>query len=413
MRSANLEPGLLKLFRLFLIVQLLLIYGNVHVHGGRGYLGNDPWNPLIFSAISILLLLAYLSIPWFQKLLGAFYLPLALILSVVISLLAQDLLLATRTLFESGSSEEIAWQLFLFLFIPLVLTAWQYNFRAVLIFCLFSAAFDYILVRLGNPDFERVQMTYARLTLIRTFAFLFVGYTIARIVQQMRQQSLALQQANDKLAHYATTLEQLSVSRERNRLARELHDTLAHTLSGLAVQLEGIRSIIQVNPEKSIAMLERSIEATRSGLTETRKSIQSLRATPVDDLGIDLAIQELGRSAAQRAGFVFNFEKSEADWELPEDMEQCLYRVAQEALENIVKHARAQNVSMRLLRQNRQVSLTISDDGAGFDPSTVEREGHYGIRGMCERAEIAGGKVTIDSAPGNGTTLRLELETRD
>jgi len=413
MPKSQIEPGLLRLFRLFLLVQLLLIYVNVLAHSARGILAGCPWSAVVFGTASIVLLLIYLSIPRLERSLGMAYLPLALIATVAISLIAQDLLLNTNLSISPGGSEESAWQLFLFLFIPMVLVSWQYNFRAVVAYCLFTAFVDFLLARSATPDFQFIHQTYTRLVFIRTLSFLIVGYIISRIVTQMRQQQSALEEANQKLAHYAATLEQLTLSRERNRLARELHDTLAHTLSGLAVQLEGVRSLWNSHPPQAYAMLEGALGATRSGLTETRHAIQALRSQPLENLGIELALQELGRSAAERAGFELSFERPDLPLELPQSTEQCLYRVAQEALENVARHAGASRVVLRLESCNGEARLTISDDGVGFDPATIRTEDRFGLRGMRERAELSGGSLVIESKPGAGTTVRLEVSRSD
>jgi len=372
-----------------------------------------PWSAVAFGTGSIFLLLAYLSIPWLQNKLGRYYLPIALVMAGIVSLVVQDFFLYFQTPFTGGSGAETAWQLFLFLFIPLVLISWQYNFKAVVAYCIFTTLLDYALMSCGRDDFYLIRADYRRLIFIRTLLFLIVGYIITRIVAQMRQQQAALQEANRKLTHYAATLEQLSVSRERNRMARELHDTLAHTLSGLAVQLEGVKSLWKSDPEKSYAMLEQSLEATRSGLTETRKAIQSLRATPLEDLGIRLAIRELAQTAADRAGFDLQLDLSGILGNLPQNVEQCIYRVTQEALENIVKHAAAKKVGLRLSCKNGGITLLIRDDGIGFNPADVDQEQHYGLRGICERAELIGGHMKVESEPGQGTTIHLTVENND
>lgn len=410
LQESRIEPGLLNIFRIFLILELILIFVNVFAHSARGFIMGCPWCAVAFGTGSSLFLLVYLSIPGLQKKLARYYLPIALLFTAVFSLVAQDLFLYFQAPFPRGSSEETAWQLFLFLFIPLVLIAWQYDFKAVIAYCLFTAVLDYVLMNYGRPDFYQFADTYRRLIFIRSLSFLIAGYVIARIVAQMRAQRAALQEANRKLTLYAATLEQLAVSRERNRMARELHDTLAHTLSGLAVQLEGVKSLWRSDPAQSYAMLEGSLTATRSGLTETRKSIQALRATPLEDLGLLLAIRDLARTAAERAGFQFQLELPDSLGEISPQQEQCLYRVAQEALENIVKHAAAEQVSLKLCRQNGALTLTIRDDGRGFDPDSVDGEGHYGLRGICERAEMAGGNVAFTSQPGDGTQVQLSIK---
>jgi signal transduction histidine kinase len=413
MQSAPLESGILKIFRFFLVVQLLLLLANIAAHTEHHYLKGDPSSSLVFGVIGIFLLLGYLSWPWLQKKLGRFYLSIALMLSATFSLVLQNIFLDIRLSATAGSREETAWTLFMFLFIPLMLVSWQYNFKAVLGYCLYTVALDAALLHFFRADFHLYLDTYTRLLLIRVISFLVTGYVIARIMGQLREQRTALQQANQKLAHYASTLEQLTVSRERNRMARELHDTVAHSLSGLAVQLEGVKSLWKSDLEQSYAMLETSLAATRSGLIETRKAIQSLRATPLEDMGIVLAVRQLAEAAADRSGFTLHFKQSGLLSDLPPDVAQCFYRVAQEGLENIVRHAAAQNVELRLSRQNNEIQLRIRDDGLGFDPATIDQGQHYGLRGLRERADLLGAKLAIKSAPGRGTTIRLTVENDD
>jgi signal transduction histidine kinase len=236
---------------------------------------------------------------------------------------------------------------------------------------------------------------------------------LVRIVSQMRQQRVELQEANRKLVLYANTLEQLTESRERNRIARELHDTLTHTLSSVAVQLEGVKSLWESDPETSRSMLEQSLAVTRSGLTETRKAIQALRASPLDDLGIHLALRELAHTAAERGGFEVRLDFPDRLGEISQQQETCIYRVTQEGLENIVRHAMATQVTICLRKEGDSLALTIEDDGIGFEPEAAGQEGHFGLRGLYERAEMAEGQLSIESEGGKGTRLRLEFKRHD
>jgi signal transduction histidine kinase len=407
MKQSDTEPGVLNLFRLFLVIQLVLIYINVGAHSARGFLQGCPWCAVAFGTGSILGLLGYLTLPWLQKSLGKWHLPAGLVLTAVISLIAQNFFLYFREPSGATGSEETAWQLFLFLFIPLVLTGWQYDFKAVVAYCLFTAVLDYTFMRFGREDFALFEDTYRRLIFIRTLSFLIVGYILSQIVASMRQQRTALERANRKLVHYAATLEQLATSQERNRLGRELHDTLAHTLSGLAVQLEGVKSLWDTDPSAASQMLEKSLQVTRSGLKETRQAIQALRATPIEDLGISLAVRELAENAAARAGFTLQLEIDKDLGEISPAIEQCLYRITQEALENIVRHAQARIVHLKLGAGDGRLILGIGDDGVGFDLAAVDRESHYGLRGICERAELVNGDFRLQSQPGKGTSIQL------
>jgi signal transduction histidine kinase len=228
-------------------------------------------------------------------------------------------------------------------------------------------------------------------------------------MQRQRQQRRSLLEANQQLRHYAATLEQLAVTQERNRMSRELHDTLAHTLSGLAVQLEAARSLWQSAPDRSYAMLEDSLLATRTGLTESRKAIQSLRASPLEDLGLTLALRNLAESAASRTGAVLSLELPTDLEKLAPDVEQCIFRVAQESLENIVRHAEAQRLTFQMVREGTNLILSISDDGKGFDPAQVDVQKQFGLKGLRERVAMFAGELQIHSQPGQGTTIRLIL----
>jgi signal transduction histidine kinase len=242
---------------------------------------------------------------------------------------------------------------------------------------------------------------------IRFLSFMLVGYIISRIMQQLRQQRQALQEANLKLERYVATLEELTVSRERNRMARELHDTLAHTLSGVAVQLEAVDSLWASDRERAYQILSRSLQATREGLTETRKAIQSLRATPLEGLGLANALREYAETSAHRAGFRLQLDLPDSVQGLPPEVEQCFYRIGQEALENTARHANSKSVCVKLVKNASGLCMEISDDGTGFETQVENSDMHFGLRGMYERAQVIHADLEISSRPGEGTCLTL------
>jgi len=205
-------------------------------------------------------------------------------------------------------------------------------------------------------------------------------------------------------------LEDLTISRERNRMARELHDTLAHTLSALAVQLETVKAYWEVDPMAAQGMLDKSLETTRSGLQETRRALKSLRASPLDDLGLVLALRKMAEETAARANL--RLELSLPDQPVSDSAEgaHAIYRVAQEAMANAAHHAQAQTLAVRLSVNGSGLSLEVRDDGQGFNRQQGQTAGHFGLAGMVERAQLAGGQLTIDSRPGRGTTIRLVIE---
>lgn len=163
-------------------------------------------------------------------------------------------------------------------------------------------------------------------------------------------------------------------------------------------------------PDEARVILGKALAQTRSGLTETRRALHELRATPLDDLGLALAIQNLAITAAQRSGMTASVNLPEQTANLPPAIEQGVYRIAQEALTNAARHAGATQIKVTL-SSNGAVSLTVADNGRGFDVSSIDGD-HMGLQLMRERAAMMGGVLDIASTPGAGTpgagtTVRL------
>jgi signal transduction histidine kinase len=366
------------------------------------------WNPRLVLYIcpfltDILILFVLLSWSWLQRKLGRMYLPLALLISF-----GGPVVQVGYVLPMMGSSSSFAFLLgFSLLLVPLILTAWQYSFRWVLLFGLSSALFEFMLLS-STAELSLEQLRWSTVALVgRSMLAMFVAYILSNLIEEQRKQRYELAEANRKLVRYAATLEQLAISQERNRLARELHDTLAHALSGLAVQLDAITTVWDPIPPRAKAMLERALSITRIGLDETRRALQALRATPLEDLGLGLAIHDLAERTAERAGLSLELDVPELVRGLSPEVEQCYYRVAQEAMENVLQHADAKRLSVLLRQRDGLLTLEISDDGLGFERGISTEEDQFGLRGMRERAELIGGTLDVESRAGQGTTIRL------
>ena len=295
------------------------------------------------------------------------------------------------------------------LFIGLVLVAWNYNLAIMLLYSFGINVFDMLIGNLLGP-FNNQQLTiFYFVIIIRTISFIVVGIFINQLVARLRAQQAALKFANSELANYANTLETLAISQERNRLARELHDTLAHTLSGLSVQLETAKAYWKVQPGTSYELLVKSLATTRSGLDETRRALKALRASPLDDLGLRLALQNLSETAAERGRLQLELVLPEQLPSISPAVEQCIYRIAQEAIENVLLHANAKKLGVKLVVDGENLELTIEDDGLGLEIAEAEPANHFGLAGMRERAQLAGGELTITSQPGQGTCVKLKI----
>lgn len=364
---------------------------------------------LLFGIIALICLaLSYW--PWLQERLRESFVPLIIVIITVLPVVINQFIGRLSPLGPRfGSPEGSVLAMFPFLFIGLLLVAWQYKWQYMLIVILgitgLSLGLTLTYADAGAPQFQGVLVV----TLIQTVVFLAVGFSISFLMSRLRAQQQSLEAANLRLTHHASTLEQLATSRERNRLALELHDTLAHTLSGLSVQLEALKAYWDIDRETGRSILEQSLQATHLGLEETRRTLKALRASPLDDLGLPLALRNMVGDAATRGNLALDMPGFAMLPPLSPDVEQCIYRVAQEAVTNAAKHAGAKNLTVKLEYNEDKVTLTVRDDGAGFDTMKAVNAGHFGLAGMQERARLAGGILDIISQTGEGTTVRLTV----
>jgi|GEM_PF-861281 len=350
-----------------------------------------------------------LSIGWLRIRMEGRLLPLVLITATILPIVEQHLTIYTIQPNAMGRAG-LTWQLFVILLIPLVVTAGQYSFRAVMLFALGTAAIDLMMGQLLYGSTVDLFQNTSIIIFFRTVAYLIIGYIVYRAVAIQRQKSEELAIANDQLARYAILTEELAISRERNRLARELHDTLSHTLSASSVQLEAIDTIWDINPEKAHNMLKEVRRITRNGLTETRQALRDLRSSNVEDMGLSLAIRHVVEAIAARGSLETIIDLPNNLDDLDRSTTQCIYRVIQEAVTNIVQHAEANVLAIHIKRDDNLLTLTIRDDGKGFNLNTVDKNLHFGIIGMQERVKLIGGTLTFTSEKGRGTLVQLELK---
>ncbi|MCI0395618.1 MAG: GAF domain-containing sensor histidine kinase, partial [Chloroflexi bacterium] len=203
---------------------------------------------------------------------------------------------------------------------------------------------------------------------------------------------------------------QLGAVQERNRLAREIHDTLAQGLSAVTLQLESADALLEagLDPTRARQAVRQALALTRANLEEARRSVLDLRAAPLEGRSLAEALELLARLEAARGGFKVTVEVTGGSRPLPVRLEAGLYRIAQEALANVVQHAAAGRVHVQLLTTPAEIRLIIEDDGRGFDPSQVARH-RYGLVGLSERARLLGGRLRLESSPGEGTRLEVTV----
>ena len=206
----------------------------------------------------------------------------------------------------------------------------------------------------------------------------------------------------------------LAVVEERNWLAREIHDTLAHGLVALSLQLElAITQLVEErDAAKTEASLQKALGLVRENLEEARCSVANLHGDRIAQLGLANAVSQLAEPFEKYAGVKVHLSISKCLGKLPINLEEGLYRIAREALSHVRKHAQAREVQVSLQRLEGNVLMTVQDDGAGFNPWEEAPPGHFGIIGMGERASLLGGHLDVESHPGHGTLIRAVVPVR-
>jgi signal transduction histidine kinase len=213
------------------------------------------------------------------------------------------------------------------------------------------------------------------------------------------------QQANDKLRQYALQAEELATAKERNRLAREIHDSLGHYLTVINVQAQAALALLDSNPAQAKEAMQKTQTLSQQGLADARQSVAALRASPVDNRTLPEVLAELVEEN-RAAGIVTQLTLLGDGRTLSPQAKLTLYRTAQEGLTNVRKHARASRVDLTLdYRQPDQTRLVIEDNGVGAE----ETGGGFGLLGIRERVQLLQGKVEFVTGRRQGFRLEVTL----
>ncbi len=222
------------------------------------------------------------------------------------------------------------------------------------------------------------------------------------------QIGLAMQRARLSAEHTHAAA-RLATIEERNRLAREIHDTLAQGLAAITLQLEAADALAVSRPQRAQEAIRRALALARSNLEEARRSVMDLRAAALQDHTLTEALAALTQRVRDEIAVDVHYTYSPTDFPaLPARLEVGIYRIAQEALANAYKHADAQHIYLALIIDDDDLCLTVQDDGHGFNPDKAissMSEGHFGLAGMSERVKLLGGNICIQSEPGAGTRI--------
>lgn len=280
-----------------------------------------------------------------------------------------------------------------------------------------SAAFYYGLMAL-NATFllgrEELVRAVPAAALVLVGVLLYTVSLTREAWNRMRAQELLqeLRIAQSRLQAYADQVEELTISHERQRMAREMHDTLAQGLAGVIMQLEAADGYLESDrPADARVLVGRAMQRARQTLHEARRAIQALRSAALEqrDLAGALAAEVLQFEGTW--GVATDFACEGEPGQLGPDAAQHVLRIVQESLSNVGRHAQARHVQVRLVQSGPQLQLVVQDDGKGFDvDAAMLRPECFGLQGMHERAQRLGGTLRLKSAPQEGTMLTFILE---
>lgn len=241
--------------------------------------------------------------------------------------------------------------------------------------------------------------------LIFGLALVFVLMLMNAILSE-RQSREKLAVANEKLRQYALRIENQATLEERNRIAREIHDSLGHSLTALNLQLETALKLWQSNPTKAQTFLATAKELGSSALQDVRQSVSAMRSHPLQEQSLEQVILSLAENF-QRSTGVAPICQINLFHPIPIDVSTAVYRIIQESLTNICKHTKSTEVKLQLITTKTSLQLRIQDNGTGFD--LKQNTTGFGLQSMRDRTLALGGNFNINSVPGSGCQITIDI----
>lgn len=258
---------------------------------------------------------------------------------------------------------------------------------------------------------QRALPLHIALLAVLPLFVLVVGYALRQARAHAQTQALLreLEQAHRQLADDSIHMEALTRAAERQRMARELHDTLAQGLAGLILQLEAVKAHLNEHREtRALEIVTQALGRARTSLAAARCAIDDLRVEAITPAELHRALEEeIGRFTAA-TGIPCTTQVSALS-QVSEASGESMVRSVAEGLLNVARHAQASRVWVSVAQHDGGLTIEVRDNGSGFDPATLPQQGHYGLLGLRERARLLGGQFALTTAPGKGTTLRLLL----
>jgi signal transduction histidine kinase len=250
--------------------------------------------------------------------------------------------------------------------------------------------------------FEQIGNVWLGFILIFGLVILFLHLLVdAALQERYGQEQLAI--ANVRLRQYALRVEELATVQERNRIARDIHDSMGHSLTVFSIHLEGALRLLQSNPTKAEALLREIKQLNAQTLQEVRQSVTALRSDPLQERSLRSAIADLEHEF-QRSTGILPQSMIQLQQPLAHELNVAIYRIVQESLNNVCKYAAATAVELSIVHGNNQLQVTVRDNGRGFaiDQNTTG----FGLQGMQERTLALSGQLQIITAPQQGCLVR-------
>ena len=284
--------------------------------------------------------------------------------------------------------------------------AYSWAFTAVISLILLGLIW---LAYLGGQSFQDTILDLLSIGASMLFTLIFTSIAVRESAARSQVQRLAidLRQANHRLAEYAAQAEELATMRERNRVAREIHDNLGHYLTVVNVQIEAAKTIMRTQPEKAQDALDKAQNLTQEGLAAVRHSVSALRESPLANQTLAEALGQLAKEARE-SGLVTELLITGEAAERDPKVELTLYRAVQEGLTNVRKHARASRVDITLSYGPQETVLTLQDNGLGADLAH-KSSSSFGLVGIEERVNLLNGRMQITTAPHQGFQFTITL----
>ena len=231
---------------------------------------------------------------------------------------------------------------------------------------------------------------------------------VNQLYSRLAEANTELQQANEDLQEYAILQEKMGETKERNRLAREIHDTLGHTLTGLSAGLDACLTMIDYSKEDTKKQLELLGGVTRMGLEDIRKSVKQLRPDAIERFNLEHALKEMVGRVNATTNTLIAFEYQVGTTEFDEDEEQAIYRLVQESITNAIRHGQATRIQLTLRMEEHTLRVSITDNGLGC----VYFQKGFGTTHMQERIEKLNGQITFDGHRGFAVTAEIPIRLK-